>query len=67
MKRSEALRRIKKYFFTETDQQADMQAEIMLNFFERNLEMVPTLITTENRPGQFTTKTTFGKWEPEDA
>lgn len=41
MTREEAVEKIQKFFFRETQTDAKMQAEIMLKFFEEQLEMVP--------------------------
>ena len=43
MKRSEAIAKIKAHFFRETETYADVQAELMLTFFEKELGMKPVI------------------------
>lgn len=50
MKRSEALDKIKKYFFSETNAFANVEADIMLKFFENELGMLPPE-TKKEEPG----------------
>lgn len=65
MKRSEALERIQKYFMSENDNAAKTKAEIMLKFFEEDLEMEPpAIVVYSDEPdlGGWNVHT----WEPED-
>lgn len=68
MKRSEALAKIQKHFTSQKDKTASIKAEIMLKFFEENLNMAPPAWDEKVIPDgkeEHAYKQTVYKWEAE--